>query len=301
MKQHLDSINNAARIILDKLELWMHTLISMLPNLLLAVLVIVGFIFLAKFSTKLLRRVLRRFSSHSAVIDFITTIIRIGIIIVGFFIALGLLNLDKTVTSLLAGAGIAGLALSFAFQDTAANFISGIMLAIRHPIRVGHLVKISSYFGTVERINLRATLLRTLQGQMVIIPNKDVLQNAIENFSITGERRIDLKVGISYGEDLEKVKVVTLDAVKKIDYLHDNKPVDFYYEEFVDSSINFVVRYWIHDTKQVDYKQAVSDGIINIKKAYDQNDIMIPFPIRTLDFGIKGGEKLSQMLQTKSQ
>ncbi len=299
MKKQLDSINNAAEIILGKLELWMHTLISMLPNLLLALLVIAGFFFLAKFSSNLLRRVLRRFSSHSAVIDFIVTIIRVSIVIVGFFIALGLLKLDKTVTSLLAGAGIAGLALSFAFQDTAANFISGIMLAIRHPIRVGHLVKISDYFGTVERINLRATLLRTMQGQMVIIPNKDVLQNPIENFSITGERRIDLKVGISYGDDLEKVKAVTLEAIRSIDYLHDNKPVDFYYEEFGDSSINFVIRYWIHETKQPDFKQAMSDGIINIKKAFDANDIMIPFPIRTLDFGIKGGVTLSEMMKAK--
>lgn len=93
------------------------------------------------------------------------------------------------------------------------------------------------------------------------------------------------------------MKQVVINAVKSIDYLMPNEEVTFFYKEFGDSSINFVVRYWVNFKKQPDYLAAMSDGVINIKKAFDENDIMIPFPIRTLDFGIKGGEKLHEQLK----
>ena len=107
---------------------------------------------------------------------------------------------------MLAGAGVLGLALAFAFQDIAANFMSGIFISFRKPINIGDIVKIKDYMGKVTEINLRDSVIRTFQGQLVIIPNKDIFQNAIENYSMWGKRRIDLAVGISYGDDLDKVK-----------------------------------------------------------------------------------------------
>ncbi len=109
-----------------------------------------------------------------------------------------------------------------------------------------------------------------------------------------------MNVGISYGDDLEKVEEITLEAINRINYLDKDKPVDLYFLEFGNSSINFVVRYWVNYYKQTDYLKALSDGIKNIKKSYDNNNITIPFPIRTLDFGIKGGEKLSEMMTLES-
>jgi small conductance mechanosensitive channel len=148
--------------------------------------------------------------------------------------------------------------------------------------------------GKVEEINLRDTVIRTFQGQMVIIPNREVFQNSIENYSLLGKRRYDLDVGVSYGEDLEKVKHITLEAVKGIENLTDDE-VTMFYVGFGNSSINFKVRMWVNSTEQIVYKQVGNDAIIRIKKAYDENDIMIPFPIRTLDFGIKGGTQLKDM------
>jgi len=118
---------------------------------------------------------------------------------------LSILKLNTAVTSILAGAGIIGLALAFAFQDIAANFISGIFISFRRPLRVGDIVKVKDYMGKVEEINLRDTILRTFQGQTVIIPNKEVFQNPIENFSRLGKRRIDLWIGVSYGKTWRKL------------------------------------------------------------------------------------------------
>jgi small conductance mechanosensitive channel len=82
--------------------------------------------------------------------------------------------------------------------------------------------------------------------------------------------------------------------------LKEDKKVEFFYTAFGDSSINFVVRYWVNYGRQPDYFRAISDGIKNLKKTYNENDITIPFPIRTLDFGIKGGEKLDSMLSSNN-
>ena len=279
-----------------KIENWMDALILMLPNFVVAILLVLLFVVLARITRNLVGKLLDRVSHNPAINRLISSVLYIVVIIIGCFIALGVLNLDKTVTSLLAGAGIIGLALGFAFQDTFANFISGVIIATRRPFRIGDIVETNDFFGTVLQMNLRTTVIRTPQAQKVIIPNKSVLQNPITNYSFFGERRIDLEVGISYGEDLEKVKSVTMAAIQQIDDLQKDKDVEFFYKEFGDSSINFEIRYWINFYRQTDYLKARSEGVMKIKAAFDQNDITIPFPIRTLDFGIKGGEKLNEML-----
>ena len=287
-------INKAYHLIIDKLTTWLRDLITMLPNFGLAILVVVLGFLLSGFVRRMSEKMIRRFGHVSALTHLLSSIIYIISIGVTIFIALSILQLDKAVTTILAGAGIVGLALAFAFQDIAANFMSGIFIAFRRPLRVGDIVKIKEYMGKVETINLRDTVLRTFQGQLVIIPNKEVFQNPIENFSLLGKRRMDITIGVSYGDDLEKVKEITLDAVKDINGLASD-PVTFFYSEFADSSINFTLRLWVATPEQPDFLRVRSEAIMKVKKAYDNNEIVIPFPIRTLDFGIKGGATLSEM------
>jgi len=288
-------INNGYQLIIDKLMLWVKELIRILPNIALAsIVLILGFV-LAKSLTNLIKRLLKKVIKNQALDNLISSLIYIFLVSIIVFVSLSILKLDKAVTSILAGAGILGLALAFAFQDIAANFMSGIFLSVRRPLHVGDIVKIKDYMGKVEEINMRDTVIRTYQGQMVIIPNKDVFQNPIENYSLLGKRRIDLAVGVSYGDDLSKVMRVTMDAVKDIEGLSKEEAITMYYTEFGDSSINYVIRLWISTTEQVDFLQVKSQAIMCIKEAYDINDIMIPFPIRTLDFGIKGGVPLNEV------
>lgn len=288
-------INEAYQLIMQKLTTWVHGFIKMLPNILLATVILVVGLFLAKRIKRVAVKLIAKASSNTTLNGLFASIIYIFFIGVTFFIVLSILQLDKAVTSVLAGAGIIGLALAFAFQDIAANFISGIFISFRRPLHIGDIVKIKDYMGKVEEINLRDTTIRTFRGEMVIIPNKDVFQNPIENYSLLGKRRIDLKIGVSYGEDLRKVLDVTLNAVKGINGLSDEDETTMFYQEFGDSSINFVIRLWIKSPDQPVYLQAGSEAIMRIKKAYDENDIMIPFPVRTLDFGVKGGTTLKEM------
>jgi small conductance mechanosensitive channel len=135
-----------------------------------------------------------------------------------------------------------------------------------------------------------------MQGQDVVIPNRLIVENVYTHYTMNGIRRIDLGIGISYGDDLEKAERITLQAIQKLDFLKEDKPVDLYYEEFGSSSINFILRYWVDFSKETDYLKALSEGIKSIKTAYDENDITITFPIRTLDFGMKGGKTFSDMI-----
>ncbi len=172
------------------------------------------------------------------------------------------------------------------------------ILSIRHPFGIGDIISTNDYYGTVTRLNLRNTILRTVTGQIVYIPNKKVFENPLENFTSTGERRIDLSCGISYGDDLEKARQVATDAVDKIESVMSDRGIEFYFDEFGSSSINFKIRFWVAFATNPDFWSARSEAIIAISKAFDEHDIMIPFPIRTLDFGIGGGEKLNTMIGT---
>lgn len=289
------SIDKAIGILKEKLETWLESITSMLPNLVVAILVFIAFYFLAGFAKKIAKNLLDRISDKRSLNNLFGTFINLLIIGIGFMIALNILNLDQAVTSLLAGAGIIGLALGFAFQDITANFISGVMIALRKPIQVGDIIETEGHRGVVENIDLRTTIIRTFPGLHVIVPNKDVFQSPIVNYTRTKERRVDLSVGVSYGDDLEKVKKIAKESVADIPFRKKDRDITLFYTEFGGSSINFMLRIWIDFPNEPAFLEAQSEAIIAVKKAFDQNDITIPFPIRTLDFGIKGGATLSEM------
>ena len=294
--QEVSSPAEAVQQVLDELSGWLTDFIELLPNLVVALLVFVLFVFLARLARRGSRGLMDQVSDYSSVNGLVATVVRIAVLSAGFLIALGIIGLDGVVTGIVAGVGVVGLALGFAFQDIAANFISGFMLAIRRPIREGDIIETNDHLGKVEEINLRTTHIDTFRGQQVIVPNKEVLQTPIINYSRHGMRRIDLGCGVAYGDDLEKAKEIALETVRGIEYRDESRNVDLYYNEFGDSSINFVIRFWVEFTKQTDYLRAQSDAIMRLKRAYDEADITIPFPIRTLDFGVVGGEKLNEVL-----
>lgn len=291
-----DEINDAYGIVTGKVEDWITSFIAMLPNLVVATFVLIVFYVIGRLARNIVGKLLNKVTDNKTITSLLETIFGVAITGIGFFIALTVLNLDTAVTSLLAGAGILGLALGFAFQDIASNFISGVILSIRHPFGIGDIIQTNDFYGTVQKLNLRNTIMRTVTGQIVYLPNKKVFENPLENFTSTGLRRVDLACGVSYGDDLEKARDLALSAVDKVENILSDKGIEFYYDEFGDSSINFKIRFWVQFATNPDFWQARSEAIMAIKKAFDENDIMIPFPIRTLDFGIRGGEKLDTML-----
>lgn len=297
----IEGVYSSLEIVRGKLVDWWEAAIALLPNLVVAILVIVAFGLVSRLVRKLVRRFLLKMTSSKSIARLLSTLAGIAVVIIGLFIALGVLQLEKTVTSLLAGAGVVGIALAFAFQDLAANLIAGVYLSFQRPFVIGDLIETQDTFGIVDAVDLRNTRIRTMDGQIVLTPNKEVFENKLINFSKTGIRRVTLSVGVSYAEDLEAVREIATEAISALELRRTEEDVEFFYESFGASSIDFVVRFWIDHQRQSQYRAAVSEAIIAIKKAFDAEDIMIPFPIRTLDFGIKGGESLAQALPVPDQ
>lgn len=289
--------------LIEELQRWWAHLLRNLPNIVLAIIVVVVGYIVTRFTKRYFNQISRRLIHDSTVAGLLSSVLTVLVVLAFLFLTLSVLNLTGIVTSLLAGAGVVGLALALAFQDPFLNLFSGIILSVRGLFREGDLVEVNGYMGKVQEVTLRHTVLMTLQGQDVIIPNKIVAQEPIKNYNKLGMRRVDLSCGVSYGDDLDKVRQITVDAIKAGVTYDTNREVELYFNEFGDSSINYTLRFWLADRKsgQADYLSAQSDAIMAIKRAYDDHDIMIPFPIRTLDFGIKGGEKLAEAWPNEHQ
>ena len=285
---------------LAKMTGWVEGFVASLPNLLAALLILLAFWGIGRVVRKVVARVARRVADQPEINRLVATVAYLVVLALGLVLALGVLDLDRTVTSLLAGAGIIGLALGFAFQDIAENFIAGVILNLRNQFTEGDIVESGDYMGVIERVQLRATVMRTFPGQRVLIPNAQVFKSPLINYTAPGARRVDIAVGVSYGDDLEKARRVAIEAVEGVEGRDENREVKLFYQEFGDSSINFLIVFWIPFRKdQGAYLAARSEAIIRIKKAFDEADITIPFPIRTLDFagGDVGGQGLSAAIR----
>lgn len=282
----LEKIEGNIDIVIEKLNGWLDALIVMMPNLVVAIVVVIGFYLLSRIVKSAVMRLLNRVSENRTVVKMIANFAYVGILIAGTFVALGILNLDKTVTSLLAGAGIIGLAISFAFQDTATNFISGVIMAFRKNFKVGDLIESEGIFGIVQKVSLRATTIKKMTGEAVIVPNQILLQNPLINYNTYPSRRVDLAIGVSYETDLDQVEVLTKETIQQLQFVKENKKVDVFFKAFGGSSIDLVVRFWIDCRRNSQYLKAKSTAIKAIKQVYDQHDIDIPFPITTLDFSM---------------
>lgn len=284
----------------EEIQGWWASGLKMLPNIILALLIVIIGYAVTSFLKKYFNRLSRKLVSDTKIANLLSSVMTIAIVLFFGLMVLTVLQLEGTVNKIVAAGGVVGLALGLAFQDPILNFFSGVMLTLQKLFKVGDLVEVDGYFGKVKEITLRHTSIETLTGQEVMIPNKIVLQTPLKNYNILNKRRIDLTCGVSYGDDLSKVKEITIQAIKNNVAFDEQKGIQLFFNEFGSSSINYTLRFWLaqNSTEQPAYLQAQSDAIMAIKSAYDDNDIMIPFPIRTLDFGIKGGEKLREMLAT---
>ncbi|WP_250436173.1 mechanosensitive ion channel family protein [Hanstruepera flava] len=274
--------------LISKLKGWFNTVIEYLPNFILALLVLSAAYFIAKYVNKITKKIVDKRVKDEAVSSMVSRITAVVVVLAGLFLALGIMNLNKALTSLLAGAGVAGLAIGLALQGTLANTISGIILSFRKKIQIGNWVETNGYSGEVIDINMKDFTLKEADNNIVVIPNKMILENPLKNYSLTTKMRVFLECGVSYDSNLEKVESLTKKVIANtFDQVESPEDVEFYFTEFGDSSINYLCRFWIDAESMLEKMRAKTQAIIAIKKAYDKEGITIPFPIRTLQFDNK--------------
>lgn len=272
------------------LENWQHQTEDFLPKFLFGILVLIAFYFLGKFAKQISLRFYSRIFKHNKnVPTIIAVIVYFFFLLSGVFIALQIMGLERVLTHLLAGAGIIGIIAGFAFKDIASNAFAGLLVNMQHPYKEGDWVQIQDTYGVVTKISWLTTNIKTVPGQEVFVPNQLVYSNTFVNYSTYGKRRIIFKTGVAYGDDLEHVKTVALDEVKKIPEVLQNDDIDFYFTDIGGYSYNFQLRFWIKFKNNNDYQKAMSAIIMQIKKRFEQENISVAYPVTTLDFGVKGG------------
>jgi small conductance mechanosensitive channel len=284
MKEKI-SVSDAITGLWDKLDGWLDAIILKLPNLAVAIIVMLVFYFIARGLRKFSKRILFKKISEESIKQMLSRIVFAVVLLIGFFVALGVMELDKVLTSVLAGAGVVGLAIGLALQGTLSNTFSGLMLSFLPKVRIGDFISTGDKSGYVTEINLRNISIRQTDNEYVIIPNSIFIDNPFTNYSLSERSRVDVSCGVGYEDNLEEVEALVTKVISENFEQKQGEGVEFFFTEFGDSSINFVTRFWIDSKKPKPKLEAQHKAIKLIKKNFDDKGVNIPFPIRTLDFG----------------
>lgn len=287
-----ESALEISNVLVGKLAAWWNGFLSILPNLAAAILVLLLFYTFSRIARWMTMQAAKRSDLPDSLQRLFAGLASITVFVVGVMVSLSVLGLHKTVTTALAGAGVIGLALGFAFRDVAANFVSGVFLIFRRPFTEDDLIEVKDQMGKVLQTNLRSTKLRTPDGETVYIPNTDVFQNDVTNYTEFGVRRIDIECGVAYETDLAFAKNIAREAIEDLDIGEENRSVEVYFDGFGDSAITFTARFWIDFSEPADYPKAQDIAVRAIKDAFVREEIDMPFPIRTIQFDDDGKQPL---------
>lgn len=204
---------------------------------------------------------------------FLIPIINIVLKMIVIMFVVSRLGLDAS--GLIAALGGAGLAIGLALQGSLSNFAAGILIILFKPFKVGDYIVSQGNEGTVESISLLNTVIATAKGQIITLPNGNLFNNPITNYSVKEYRRLDVNVGISYDDDFDKAREVLLSVLEKNELVDDTQSKTVEILEFAASSVNLAVRCYV---KNSDYWTAYWQLYRAVKYALDDNNISMPYP-----------------------
>jgi len=255
--------------------------IKALPSLLSALVVL----FLTKYAVKLVLKITdetgKRAIKSTSLQLLLDKVARIGVWTFGILLACVLAFPGFELGDIVATLGVGSVAIGFAFQDIFKNFLAGIILLVEEPFLIGDEVVIGDYKGKVENISIRTTKIRTYNGERVLLPNSTVFTDAVKVVTAYAHRRTDLAVGVDYNTSLPEAQNLLLRTINRVEGVISEPTPEIDVVNFGDSSIDFVVRYW-SNSRQKQSRNVQTKATIAIKKALDDANISIPYPIRTL-------------------
>ena len=233
---------------------------------------------LSEFGEKRIKSIKGIHSSNKALIN---KAFHIFIYFFGFIIALNILGIDLTAFAIFSGA--IGIGIGFGLQKITSNFISGLILLFEKSIENGDMVELSDgTYGLIRKTSARYTLLETFEGREMMIPNEDFIINRVTNWTFNNRRgRLELNIGVAYESDIEKVMELILEAAKEHPRCMDEPGPSCYLKEFGDSSVNFMLFFWVEDVSSGRYR-AQSDVMMRVWKKFKEHNISIPFPQRDI-------------------
>lgn len=234
---------------------------------------------IGRFVAGLLRKLADRMMKRSGMDDMLRKFVRnmVYAILLTFVVIASIGALGIQTASLVAIVAAAGLAIGLALQGSLSNFAAGVLMIIFRPYKLGDLVNVAGTEGFVEEVEVFTTVLRTPDKTKIIIPNGQIMSDQIINYTDAEKRRMELTVGISYDDDIDKARDVLMTAIKASDYVLDDPKPGISVAELGDSSVNLAVRPWVMSAT---YAPASHEITERIKKALDANGISMPYPQR---------------------
>ncbi|MBL8050233.1 MAG: mechanosensitive ion channel family protein [Anaerolineales bacterium] len=259
--------------------------IKSVPNIFIALLILIISYYAGVIIGRLLRRVLVRQNAEPGVTHLLSRTVKWTIIFFGMIVAL---QRFFDVTAFLTGLGIIGFTIGFALQNIMQNFVSGVILLVQQPFRVGHVVGIAGYDGTVLKIGLRTTEMKTHDGRIIFLPNADVLSQPIINYTRAQLRRVEIPIAVTYDANPEKVRNLILNEIKDVNGYVNQPEAQVLFQTFGASSIDLKVFFWV-DTSLTPPPVAMDSALTKIKQAFEKAKIEIPYPVQV------------QMMRTKKK
>ena len=220
-----------------------------------------------------LRKVMQKREVDRTLETFVCNLVRMALMVVVVIAAISQVGIETT--SFIAIFGAAGLAVGLALQGSLSNFAAGVLIVLFRPYRVGDFVEAAGIAGSVEQVQILTTVLKTPDNKMIIVPNSQIMDSVITNYSANDTRRVDMVVGVSYSDDLDKVHATIKELVAADERILDDPECKIAVSELADSSVNFIVRPWV---KTEDYWGVFFDLTEAIKKRFDKEGISFPFP-----------------------
>lgn len=247
------------------------------PKLIIAILVLVLGFWVIKIIRNFAEKSMKKSKMEISLRHFLTSFFSMILKILVLITAISMLGVEMT--SFIAILAAAGFAVGLALQGGLANFAGGVLIMLFKPFKVGDFIDAQGYSGTVNKIQIFHTILKTPDNKTIIIPNGALSNNALTNFSTEKTRRVDLTFGIGYNDDINKARKVINEIITKDKRVLKEPQHNIFIKELGESSVDFTVRVW---TNTNDYWSFYFDMQELVKKEFDKNNISIPYPQRDI-------------------
>lgn len=248
-------------------------ILSYAVNIVAAIAIIIVGMIIARIISNTVNRLLRARHIDATVADFLSALVRYGVIAFTIIAALGRIGVQTA--SVIAVLGAAGLAVGLALQGSLSNLAAGVLLVTFRPFRTGEFVDLGGVMGTVQQVQIFSTTLKTADGKVVVVPNGKIISGNIVNFSREPIRRNEFIIGVAYDADVDEVIALLQEVVEADSRVLKDMGIQIGLNELAASSMNFVVRCW---SNSGDLQNVYWDLLKNFKRALDAKEIGIPYP-----------------------
>jgi small-conductance mechanosensitive channel len=260
---------------LERIDSWVDGAVRLLPNIVVAAIVLLIFYGLGVLAMRLIERSGRR-KSRDNLGEVLGGFVKWAVVLVGFLLAATIVIPTLNPGDLIAGLGVSSVAIGFAFKDILQNWLAGLLLLIRQPFEIDDQIEVNGREGTVERIETRATIIKTFDGQRIVIPNSEIYSNSVRVMTAHDIRRSQYDVGIGYGDGIEEACSVIVNALRNVEAVESDPPPQVLPWDLAASWVTLRVRWWTH-SRRTDVVAVRASVIKAMKLALDKAGIDMPY------------------------